>query len=456
MLADALPTNSCPVPRNRDLLDYPHLKGVQVIELTKQKRVSLIMGTDEPSAHVPSEVRRGSRFEPQALQTPFGWTVVSTGSSKGQCAYIQKGDEEIHRLLQKLYNHDFQDAHIEKTAPSRHDLQAVKVCEDSIKLVNGQYQLDLPWKEGHRSRVQLPDSSSMALSRAKRFGVKMKRESKTFKMDQNAIKEYKSEGFSRRLSPSELIPRERIPCWFLPLHSVTDPYKPVKVRVTFDAKATTKGTSLNDHLLTGPDLANSLLGVPLRFRKERITIQGDIKGMFNAVKVIPENTNAFCFYVWEDCDLNKPLIPHQMCTQVFGAESSPGASYFALKQTAKDNAGQFSTECVRTLERDFYVDDLLNSVPQSQSAVNLLRELCSILEKGGFHLHKITTNCPYVQAVACSMERAKKDTPNNSNPTIERALGVKWDSETDQFIFMLAHLNKIEPPTTRRECLSLL
>jgi hypothetical protein len=116
----------------------------------------------------------------------------------------------------------------------------------------------------------------------------------------------------------------------------------VKVRVTFDGKAASHGTSLNDHLLTGPDLANSLLGVLLRFRKEKITIKGDIKGMFNAIKVNPEDANAICFYYFKDHDLNKPLIPYQMSTQVFGAASSPGASNFALKQTANYNAGQFS------------------------------------------------------------------------------------------------------------------
>jgi hypothetical protein len=118
MLAEALPTITCPVPKNKDIADYTHLRGVKVIELPKGKKLSLIIGTDEPSAHVPFEVRRGSRFEPQALQTPFAWTVVSTGSSNGQCAYVQKGDEEIHSLFEKMYNHDFQDAHIEKTAPS--------------------------------------------------------------------------------------------------------------------------------------------------------------------------------------------------------------------------------------------------------------------------------------------------------------------------------------------------
>jgi hypothetical protein len=62
-------------------------------------------------------------------------------------------------------------------------------------MINGQYQLDLPWSEGHRSKVQLLDSSAMAFSRAKRFGVKMKREPETWKMVQNAMKEYEEEGF---------------------------------------------------------------------------------------------------------------------------------------------------------------------------------------------------------------------------------------------------------------------
>jgi hypothetical protein len=62
----------------------------------------LIIGTNKPSAHGPSEVRRGSRFKPQALQTPFGWTIISSGSLNGQCAYIQRdeeiGDEEKDQL----------------------------------------------------------------------------------------------------------------------------------------------------------------------------------------------------------------------------------------------------------------------------------------------------------------------------------------------------------------------
>jgi hypothetical protein len=47
-------------------------------------------------------------------------------------------------------------------------------------------------------------------------------------------------------------------------------------------------TSLNNVLLTGPDLSNSLLGVLLRFRREMIAVTADIQHMFH------------CFIVQED------------------------------------------------------------------------------------------------------------------------------------------------------------
>ncbi|XP_033099358.1 uncharacterized protein LOC117103008 [Anneissia japonica] len=48
-----------------------------------------------------------------------------------------------------------------------------------------------------------------------------------------------------------------------------------------------QGSSLNDYLLQGPNLTNSLLGVLLKFRVEPIAIVGDIEGMFNQVLVRP-------------------------------------------------------------------------------------------------------------------------------------------------------------------------
>lgn len=45
--------------------------------------------------------------------------------------------------------------------------------------------------------------------------------------------------------------------WYIPHHGVYHPRKPEKIRVVFDCSAKFAGTSLNDHLLTGPDLTNT-------------------------------------------------------------------------------------------------------------------------------------------------------------------------------------------------------
>ena len=60
-------------------------------------------------------------------------------------------------------------------------------------------------------------------------------------------------------------------CWYLPLFGVYHHKKPNQIRGVFDASARFDGVSLNDVLLTRPDLTNSLLGVLLRFRRDPIS-----------------------------------------------------------------------------------------------------------------------------------------------------------------------------------------
>ena len=85
------------------------------------------------------------------------------------------------------------------------------------------------------------------------------------------------DGYARKVMLDEMQQGSRH--WYLPHHSVTCPRKPDKLRVVFDAAARYRGTSLNDNLLTGPDLANSLIGVLLRFRQRPVPISADIQAM---------------------------------------------------------------------------------------------------------------------------------------------------------------------------------
>ena len=69
-------------------------------------------------------------------------------------------------------------------------------------------------------------------------------------------------------------------CWYLPLFRVYQPKKPDQIQGVFDASAKYQGVLLNDVLLPGPDLMNSLLGGLLCFRKQPVAITADIKKMF--------------------------------------------------------------------------------------------------------------------------------------------------------------------------------
>jgi hypothetical protein len=79
--------------------------------------------------------------------------------------------------------------------------------------------------------------------------------------------------------------------WFLPIFGVYHHRKKDKVLVVFDSAAKYGGVSLNDVLLSGPDLTNSLLGIILRFRREQVAVIVDIQQMFYCFKVNEEHRN---------------------------------------------------------------------------------------------------------------------------------------------------------------------
>ena len=60
------------------------------------------------------------------------------------------------------------------------------------------------------------------------------------------------------------------------------------------------GHSLNNALLTGPDLLQSLIHVLLRFRQYQHAVSADIEGMFLQVGVIPADQSSLRFLWRED------------------------------------------------------------------------------------------------------------------------------------------------------------
>lgn len=62
---------------------------------------------------------------------------------------------------------------------------------------------------------------------------------------------------------------------------------------------------LNDLVLQGLDMINSLLGVLLRFRSHPIAFTADIDAMYQQVRVTPDNRNMLRFLWWPNGDLTR-------------------------------------------------------------------------------------------------------------------------------------------------------
>ena len=73
--------------------------------------------------------------------------------------------------------------------------------------------------------------------------------------------------------------------WYIPHHWIYHPKKPGKIRVMFDCSSRFHGTSINDELLPGPNLTNTLTGVLTRFTQDSIGFMADIEAMFYQVRV---------------------------------------------------------------------------------------------------------------------------------------------------------------------------
>ncbi len=102
-------------------------------------------------------------------------------------------------------------------------------------------------------------------------------------------------------------------------------FKPEKVCIVFDCATRYQGTSLNDHVHQGPDLANKLLVVLLKFRQEPIALNADIESMFDQVRVPSDERDVLLFMWWEDNDPDNPPKHYRMMAHLFGGVWSSDA-----------------------------------------------------------------------------------------------------------------------------------
>ena len=246
--------------------------------------------------------------------------------------------------------------------------------------------------------------------------------------------DYIAKGYACKLSDEETLksgPRT----WYLPSFAVTSSNKPNKVWIVFDVASEHGNTSLNKNLQQGPDYTNSLVGVLLRFRKENVALVGDIESMFDQVKVCPEDQDSVRFLWWSGSTDEVPQ-EYAMTVHIFGATDSPCSANSILMRTADDNEESFDPSAIDTLGHNLYADDLLKSVPTLENAITLLEKLIELCAKGGFNLTKFVSNNRKVWSAIPQAKRADPSLDFNLDELpIDKALGVRWHTESDNFGF---------------------
>ena len=245
-------------------------------------------------------------------------------------------------------------------------------------------------------------------------------------------------------------------CWYLPLFGVYHPKKPDKIRVVFDSSASYEGVSLNEVLLTGPDLNNSLLGVLMRFRKEQVAITADIEHMFHCFLVKEDHRDFLRFLWYRDNDLTCDMVDYRMRVHLFGNSPSPAVAIYGLRRAAKEAEADYGSDARNLVDREFYVDDALKSFDTEEKAISVLRRAQKMLAASNLRLHKIASNRPGVIKAFPPEDRSKDveglDLFADELPT-QGSLGLSWNMRTDVFTFQIAGDQK---PFTRRGVLSMV
>ncbi|KAL0269074.1 UNVERIFIED_CONTAM: hypothetical protein PYX00_006909 [Menopon gallinae] len=291
-----------------------------------------------------------------------------------------------------------------------------------------------------RSDLPLGDSYSLAL-RSFRIGELQRQRNPSLGLAyQNFMEEYIRLG---NMSPIAEAVRST-ETFYLPHHAVwKQEGDNSKLRVVFNASArTTSGHSLNNTLLPGPKLQQDLSHIILRWRTYSVVFTADIVKMFRQIWVDPRD-QPLQRILWRNSPAEE-LQEFQLQTVTYGTACAPFLAIRTLLQLAPEGAHQFP-KASASLSQQTYVDDILTGADTLEEALELKRQLETLLMAGGFELAKCAPN---------SGELASNAPRNHglSDGTI-KTLGLHWNPAFDVFGFQVQledHLKTI----TKRSILS--
>ena len=494
---DQLPDNRAEIPTPAAAQYHSHLKSLasKIPPLDPKAKILLLLGRDIIQAHKVLEQRNGPPHAPFAQRLALGWVIIGdvciNGAHKpspvdtfrtyilenGRSSMMSPCLNKINVRESSSYNSQLHNPSTsnqdqrslprdttslmgesvfrytkddDKTAPSMEDLAFLRIMEKELQQdESNSWVAPLPFRS---PRQRLPNNRQQASNRLTALTRTLRKHPERRDHFIEFMNKLFENGHAEVAPP--LRPNEE--CWYLPHFGVYHPQKPGQIRVVFDSSAQHHGVSLNDILLTGPNMNNSLLGVLLRFRREPVAVTTDIQQMFHCFVVREDHRNFLRFLWYRNNNLDGDVVEYRMRVHVFGNSPSPSVATYGLRRAAIEGEGEYGSKARLFVDRNFYVDDGLVSLPTEEEAITLLRNAQDMLALSNLRLHKILSNRVAVMRAFPPVDLAKglKDLDLDTDlPPMQRSLGVSWDISEDVFTFQVSGAEK---PYTRRGVLSTI
>ncbi|XP_044007558.1 uncharacterized protein LOC122852058 [Aphidius gifuensis] len=310
------------------------------------------------------------------------------------------------------------------------------MCINNIKRdPNGRYIARLPFIKGDRT---LGDSRAAAYRRFHALENKFLSKPELKPEYHKVMQEYLELG---HMSPVSDNSEHK---YYLPHHTVIKKSSSTtKVRVVFDASAKSNNNkSLNDILMTGPTIQNTIFNQLLKFHSHKYVLTADIEKMYRQILLHKDN-RAYQRILWRVGDQIKTFESN---TVTFGVTSSPFLAIRTIHQLADDEANHFP-RAAHILKNDLYVDDLLTGASNISETRQLRDKIVKLLKHGQFNIRQWASNEPKLIADLSNVN-VNSNFLLDKNCTL-KTLGISWEAKFDVIKYSVKSIVMPEKITKR-------
>ncbi|XP_074032901.1 uncharacterized protein [Leptinotarsa decemlineata] len=413
-------------------LKYPYIDNK--IQSMIDVRPKILIGQDNWPLLVSKKIISGPWHGPALTKTLLGWVVhgnlhhSNDNMNTFVCFVDLKEKDELdilHDLIKEQWK--MESFPTSRQSLSREDIRAQEIMDSTMRRIGDTFETGLLWK---KSNHHLPESKKNAMRRLVCTEKRMHKDEEFGRMYCEKFEDMIKKNYISKISNDEDNLNDG-KIWYLPHFGVMNPNKPNKLRIVFDASLKSNGNSLNDFLLTGPDLYNSLQTILLNFRIKRYAFSADIKEMFLRVNVRKEDRSAQRILYRGMRKDDDPDV-YEINVVFFGSSCGPCLAQEAKNRNAKEFQEEYP-EAVKAIINDHYMDDYLGGADNVQEAKQLIRDVIYVHSKGGFTICNWISNNPILFQDIDDSLLAKFD--ENLNSSEERILGIWWNPKKDIFQF---------------------